>query len=96
MASIERLWTVRDVMEVIPLGKTRCVDIVNSLPHINLGGKLMIEPRYIRDWITRNTHIGVQKAAPAPAPKKAVRYKMDGLTEDGYIPYRHSTQKKTG
>lgn len=93
---MERLWTVRDVMEVIPLGKTRCVAIVNSLPHINLGGKLMIEPKYIRDWITRNTRIGIQKDPTSPAPKKSVRYKPDGLTEDGYIPYRRSTQKKTG
>lgn len=85
---MERLWTVKDVMEVIPLGKTRCVAIVNSLPHINLGGKLMVEPKYIRDWIIRNTKAGTQKSTPDPAQKKPRPRKVEGLTEDGLIPYR--------
>lgn len=85
---MERLWTVKDVMEVIPLGKTRCVAIVNSLPHINLGGKLMVEPKYIRDWIIRNTQTGTQKSTPAPSQKKPRPRKVEGLTEDGLIPYR--------
>lgn len=85
---MERLWTVRDVMEVIPLGKTRCVAIVNSLPHINLGGKLMIEPKHIRDWIIRNTQVGTQKITSAPVQKKPRPRKVEGLTEDGLIPYR--------
>lgn len=85
---MERLWTVKDVMEVIPLGKTRCVAIVNSLPHINLGGKLMVEPKYIRDWIIRNTQIGTQKSTPTPVQKKPRPRKVEGLTEDGLIPYR--------
>lgn len=87
---MERLMTVRDVMEVIPLGKTSCVTIVNSLPHINLGGKLMIEPRYIREWIARNTRTGNQKKPPAPPAKKPRPRKVEGLTEDGLIPYRKS------
>ena len=85
---MERLWTVKDVMEVIPLGKTRCVAIVNSLPHINLGGKLMVEPKYIRDWIIRNTQTGTQKSTPTTAQKKPRPRKVEGLTEDGLIPYR--------
>lgn len=85
---MERLWTVKDVMEVIPLGKTRCVAIVNSLPHINLGGKLMVEPKYIRDWIIRNTQAGTQKSTPSPVQKKPRPRKVEGLTEDGLIPYR--------
>ena len=86
----ERLWTVKDVMAVIPLGKTSCVRIVNELPHINLGGKLMIEPRHIREWIARNTQTGAEKKAPSPAKKKPRARKIEGLTEDGLIPYRHS------
>jgi hypothetical protein len=89
MAAMERLWTVKDVMEVIPLGKTSCVAIINSLPHINLGGKLMIDPQYIRTWIARNTKPGTA-ASPSPAPKKPKPRKIPGLTEDGLIPYRHS------
>jgi hypothetical protein len=85
---MERLWTVRDVMEVIPLGKTRCVAIVNSLPHINTGKKLLIEPRYIRDWINRNTHCGAEKSTPPPAARKPRQRRVEGLTADGLIPYR--------
>lgn len=90
MAAMERLWTVRDVMEVIPLGKTSCVAIVNSLPHVNLGGKLMIEPKYIRAWIDSNTRVGTAASSPAPVRKKPRPRKVEGLTEDGLIPYRHS------
>lgn len=89
---MERLWTVRDVMEIIPLGKTRCVAIVNSLPHINLGGKLMVEPRHIREWISRNTQPGTSgtKTPPPPTTKKPRPRRVEGLTEDGMIPYRKS------
>lgn len=86
----ERYWTVKDVMSVLPLGKTTCVKIVNSLPHINVGGKLMIDPRYIREWIARNTKTAAQGNAPAPVKKKPRVRKVEGLTEDGFIPYRHS------
>lgn len=85
---MERLMTVKDVMEVIPLGKTSCVDIINGLPHINRGKKLLIEPRYIRQWIAANTQDGSKKDLPAPAKAKPRRRKVEGLTEDGLIPYR--------
>ena len=91
---MERLWTVRDVMAVIPLGKTSCVKIVNSLPHITMGGKLMIEPRHIREWIARNTKTGTAAEAPAPVKRKPRARKIEGMTEDGLIPYRHT--KKIG
>ena len=92
---MERLWTVRDVMEVLPYGKTKATAIVNSLPHIGDGGDmLLIEPRYIREWIEKNTRTcGTLNAAPA-AKKKPRARKVEGLTEDGLIPYRHT--KKTG
>nr|MBR4279813.1 hypothetical protein [Clostridia bacterium] len=92
---MERLMTIKDVMEVIPLGKTSCVAIVNSLPHINMGGKLMIEPKYIRHWISSNTHSGARKKTPPPPVEKVKRpVKIEGLTPDGLIPYRRT--KKTG
>lgn len=87
--AMERLWTVKDVMQVIPLGKTSCVAIVNSLPHINMGGKLMIEPHHIRAWIARNTQPGAGQK-PEPVKKKPRPCKVEGLTEDGLIPYRKS------
>ncbi len=90
MAAMERLWTVKDVMAVIPLSKTSCVAIINSLPHINLGRKLMVEPQHIRAWIALNTRTGNQKKPPTPPAKKPRTRKIEGLTEDGLIPYRKS------
>lgn len=86
---MERFWTVKDVMEVIPLGKTSCVAIINSLPHINLGGKLMVDPQYIREWIARNTKPG-KTSSPAPVVKKPKPRRITGLPNDGLIPYRRS------
>lgn len=90
MASMERLWTVRDVMEVLPYGKTKVVSIINSLPHINDGKKLLVEPRQIHEWIRLRTLMAAHKKTPASAKKKPRPRKVDGLTEDGLIPYRHS------
>ena len=91
---MERFWTVKDVMAVIPLGKTSCVKIVKSLPYTTMGRKMMIEPRHILEWIARNTKTGTAAVAPAPVKRKPRARKIDGLTEDGLIPYRHT--KKTG
>lgn len=88
MAAMERMWTVRDVMEVLPYGKTKVVSIVNSLPHINEGKKLLIAPHHIRDWMARNTKTGDHK--PAPIKAKPRTRTVPGLTEDGLIPYRRT------
>lgn len=90
MATLERYWTVRDVMEVLPYGKTKIVAIINSLPHINDGKKLLVEPRQIHEWLLRNTRTAAQQTTTAPAKKKPRAQKIPGLTEDGLIPYRHS------
>ena len=93
MATLERYWTVRDVMEVLPYGKTKIVAIINSLPHINDGKKLLVEPRQIHEWLLRNTRTAAQQTTPAPIRKKPRAQKIPGLTEDGLIPYRHSNRK---
>lgn len=84
-----KLLTVRDVMAVIPLGKTRVTEIINSLPHINTGGKLLVEEVAIERWIRDNTVTGTKKQA-APAKPVRQQYLEMGLTENGLIPYRHS------
>ena len=91
---MERFWTVKDVMAVIPLCKTSCIKIVKSLPYTTMGRKMMIEPRHIQEWIARNTKTGTTAEVPAPVKRKPRARKIDGLTEDGLIPYRHT--KKTG
>lgn len=82
-----RLLTVRDVMEIIPLGKTKVVEIVKSLPHIDTGGKLLVEPQAIDRWIAANMVMGNKKAPAKPVRKQYIDM---GLTEDGLIPYRKS------
>lgn len=82
----DRLLTVKDAMEIIPLGKTKVTAIINSIPHINTGGKLLFARRDLEAWIALNMVTGkTAKKAPAPKPKKV---KIPGLTEDGLIPYR--------
>lgn len=86
----ERLLTVRDAMEIIPLGKTKVTEIINSIPHINTGGKLLVPSSALERWIAQNMRPGKTQADREPAPKPHKRPKIDGLTADGLIPYRHS------
>ena len=85
---MERLLTVRDAMKIIPLGKTKVTEIINTLPHINTGGKLLVSMGALEMWVRENMVNGkVEKKAPPP-PRK--RVKIEGLTEDGLIPYRRT------
>lgn len=82
----DRLLTVKDAMEIIPLGKTKVTQIVNSIPHINTGGKLLFTRKDLEAWIALNMVTGKKEAAMKPKPRK--RPRIEGLTEDGLIPYR--------
>jgi hypothetical protein len=69
----DRLLTVKDAMEIIPLGKTKVTAIINSIPHINTGGKLLFRqefkpgrPQYIRYSLPPK-----RKKAPPAAPPAA-------------------------
>lgn len=83
----DRLLTVKDAMEIIPLGKTKVTEIINSIPHIP-GGKLMVYERDLKAWIAQNMVTGKKETEPPPKPRK--RVKVEGLTEDGLIPYRRT------
>ena len=86
---MERYLSVKDVMQVLPLGKTKVVALINSLPHINTGGKLMIRQGEFEAYLRRQTVVGTQQAPiPAPAKKQRREWAEMGLTEDGLIPYR--------
>ena len=80
------LLTVKAAMEIIPLGKTKVTAIINSLPHINTGGKLLFARRDLEAWITRNKVTGkqVKEAAPQPAHRKKV--KIEANTHD-WLPF---------
>lgn len=83
----DRLLTVKDAMQVIPLGKTKVTQIINSIPHINTGGKLLVASSALERWIAQNMRPG-KSAEPAQLPTPRNRPKIDGLTADGLIPYR--------
>lgn len=87
---MERLLTVRDAMKIIPLGRTKVTEIINTLPHINTGGKLLVSMGALEMWVRENMVNGKEekKAPPPPPPRK--RVKIEGLTEDGLIPYRRT------
>ena len=87
MQRMQKLLTVKDVMQRIPLGKTKCTEIVNALPHIKAGKRLLITEQTIEDWLRANTHDPTaKKKRPAP-----VAQPQDGdcmLTDDGRVPTR--------
>ena len=84
----DRLLTVKDAMQIIPLGKTKVTEIINSIPHINTGGKLLFARKDLESWITRNMVTGKKDKEAAPPPKPRKKVKIEGMTEDGLIPYR--------
>lgn len=84
---MERLLTVKDAMEIIPLGKTKVTEIINSIPHINTGGKLLCTRNDLEAWITLNMVPGKRIKEPAPQTKRKP-HRIEGLTADGLIPYR--------
>lgn len=85
---MERLLTVKDAMEIIPLGKTKVTQIINSIPHINTGGKLLFARKDLEAWIKLNTMKGEKIKEAAPQPKPRNRPHIEGLTAGGLIPYR--------
>ena len=84
---IDRLLTVKDAMQIIPLGKTKVTQTINSIPHINTGGKLLVTSSALERWIAQNMSPG-KSAEPAQLPQPRKRPRIDGLTADGLIPYR--------
>lgn len=93
MQHTSKLLTVRDVMQRIPLGKTRITAIVNTLPHINTGGKLLVDESYVSAWIALNTK---RPGHPDEKPRPKKRRPMPAdviLTDDGKIPTRKQLQQ---
>lgn len=83
------LLTVKAAMEILPLGRTKVTVIINSLPHINTGKKLLVDRKELESWIRRNTVTGAQeKPKSQPTPKQKRAWLDMGLTEEGLIPYR--------
>ena len=84
----DRLLTVKDVMEILQFKKTKATAVINSIPHVKIGKNLRVYERDLQAFLNQNMVTGKKEAAPQPKPRK--RPRIEGLTEDGLIPYRRT------
>lgn len=95
MNKLDKLLTVTDVMEIIPLGRTSVTAIIKTLPHVTLGRKLMVYRSEIDQWIARNTK-QPQQATEARRKPKPKGKPIPGVTDDGlHLLPRHSGRRHT-
>lgn len=79
----DKLLTVADVMQIIPLGKTSVTAIVKTLPCVTLGRKLMVRESDVLRWIDQHTR-WPQESASITKPKQKPKGKpIPGITDDG-------------
>ena len=84
---MDRLLTVKDVMEILRFKKTKATAVINSIPHVKIGKNLRVYERDLQAFLNQNMVTCNQKeTSPQPKPRK--RVKIEGLTADGLIPYR--------
>ena len=89
MAKQLELLTVEEVMERIRMKRTSARNIIKSFPHVKMPGKLLIESRYIDEWLRQ--HTVYPEAAVQEKPKRKPR-PVEPLA-NGLIPYRHTGRK---
>lgn len=95
MNKLDKLLTVSDVMEIIPLGRSSVTAIIKTLPHVSFNRKLMVYRSEIDQWITRNT-IQPQQAMEAHRKPKPKGKPIPGVTDDGlHLLPRHSGRRNT-
>ena len=78
----DKLLTVSDVMEIIPLGRTSVTAIIKSLPYVTFGRKMMVCRSEIEQWIARNTKQPQQPTETRRKPKPKGK-PIPGVTDDG-------------
>ena len=91
---MERYLTVRQAMQMLPLGKTTLTAIFHELNPVTNGRKLLVTERALEGWIARHTASGrtaaeAEKKKPSPKRKDALPW----LTPDGRIPTRKELEK---
>lgn len=95
MNRTDKLLTVADVMEIIPLGKTSVTAIIKTLPCVTMGRKLMVYRSDVDQWIAQHTRQPQQameiKRKPKPKGKP-----IPGMTDDGlHLLPRRSERRST-
>ena len=90
---MERYLTVRQVMQVLPLGKTTVTAICHELDPVTHGKKLMVTERALQSWIashTASSRAAIEAAKQKPKPR---RVESPWLTPDGKVPTRKQLEK---
>ena len=91
----DKLLTVSDVMEIIPLGRTSVTAIIKTLPHVIFNRKLMVYRSEIDQWIARNTKQPQQSMEGRRKPKPKGK-PIPGVTDDGlHLLPRRSERRNT-
>lgn len=90
----DKLLTIDDVMKIIPLRRTSVTTIIKTLPYVTMGRKMMVHEKDVLRWIDEHTHYPQQEAPKAAKPKRRTAA-IEGLTEDGHIPYRRTARRQT-
>ena len=90
----DKLLTIRQVMDIIPMGKTTVQAIVKSLPHVKLKRKMMVYESYVNAWIRDHTRY------PSEAVKRQETRRRRTLPDDslmldenGMIPTRRKLER---
>lgn len=89
---MEKMLGVDQVAEVLGVTYKTALKVVNELPHIKIGGKLLrVSETDLQRWIRQKT---VTPAAETPAPRRKRKPQEDWskyLDENGMIPSRRRT-----
>lgn len=91
---MDKLLTVTDVMEIIPLGRTSVTAIIKTLPCVTMSRKLMVYRSDVDRWIAQHTKQPQQAmVTPKPKPKSKA---TPGMTDDGlHLLPRHTERRNT-
>lgn len=78
----DKLLTVSDVMEIIPLARRSVTAIVKTLPCVTMGRKLMVYRSDVDRWIAQHTRQPEQATEARRKPKPKGK-PIPGVTDDG-------------
>lgn len=97
-AVLDKYLSVDQVSQVLGVTYKTALKVVNDLPHIKVGGKLIrVNEADLKRWIQQKT-ILPQGEGPAAKPKQKRKADEDWskyLDEDGLIPRKRSKRAQT-
>lgn len=94
---MDKMLSVDQVGEVLGVTYKTALRVVNELPHIKVGGKLLrVSESDLQRWIRQKTVQPLAEAVTIPQPRKRKPQPfVPYLDEDGKIPYRKPKKTQT-